>query len=119
MDYGIIGGVELGWRIIQHSIVGPFSLTLAIVTGYGLLMKSVWAQTVGGDTPSEIFHAVVGLLSIAVSVVLLYLWSVALDLSFLCAVLVWFVAVAGGCANLYITRQQGRAVVPDARRVAA
>jgi len=119
MDHGIIGVVELGWRIIQHSIVGPFSLTLAIVTAYGLLMQSVRAQTVGGDMTSEIFHAVVGLLSIAVSVVLLFLWSVALDLSFSCAVLVWSAAVAGGCANLCITRQHGRAVVADARRVAA
>ena len=101
MDQGIIGIVDLGWRTASHSLVGPVPLTLAILAAYGLLMKGVRAQAIGGDTKGSTFHAVVGLLTIPVLVVLLFLWSVAVDLSLPWTLLVWSAALASGhrCAR--------------------
>jgi hypothetical protein len=121
VDQGIIGVVDLGWRMLSHTLVGPAPLTLAILAAYGLLMKGVRAQAIGRDTRSAIFHAVVGLLTIPVLVVLLFLWSVAMDLSVPWSLFVWSATLASGhgCARFATKWQHGRAELADSLRVAA
>ena len=121
MDQGIIGIVDLGWRTGLHSLVGPVPLTLAILAAYGLLLKGVRAQGIGGDTKGAAFHAGVGLLTIPVLVVLLFLWSVAIDLSLPWTLLVWSAALASAhrCARFATKRQPGGAKLADSLRLAA
>ena len=120
MDHGIIGVVDLGWRLIVHSLVGPFPLTLAIVAAYGLMIKGVQAQAMG-DATGAIFHGVVGLLAIPVFIVLLFLWGVAIDLSFSSSLFVWSVTLAGGRGYAYFATkwEHGRADLADSLRIAA
>ena len=119
MDHVIIGVVDLGWRMALHSLVGPVPLTLAIVAAYGLLIKGVRAQAIGRDTTGAIFHAVFGLLTIPVLILLVFLWSVAIDVSFPSGLFVWSAILASGHgrANFATKWQHGRVDVADSMRV--
>jgi hypothetical protein len=116
----IMGVVDLGW-LIAHSLVGPLPLTLALVGTSALLLNGVRVQGTGRDVASATFHAGVGLLTIPVFGVLLFLWSIALDLSFTSSVLAWSAVLASGhgCVRLATKRQHTSVKPTPALRLAA
>ena len=120
MNQTVMDAVALGW-MIAHSLVGALPLTLALVGASALLLNGVRVQATGRDVASATFHAGVGLLTIPVFGVLLFLWSFALDLSFTSSVLAWSAILASGhgCVG-FVTKRQHTGVKPtDALRLAA
>lgn len=121
MNQTIMTVVALGWGMVVHSLVGPIPLTLAIVGGYGLFLKGVRECATRRDVASTSFHAVIALLTIPLFGVLLFLWSIAIDLSIASSVLAWSAILASGhsCVWLASKRQHECAKPTDSLRLAA
>ena len=108
-------------QTIVHGLVGLMPLTLALVGASGLLLNGVRVRATGRDVASATFHAVVGLLTIPVFGVLLFLWSIALDHSFTSSVLIWSAILASGhgCVRLASKWQRERVKATDSLSLAA
>jgi hypothetical protein len=107
--------------MVVNSLVGPIPLTLAIVGAYGLLLNGVRAQATGRDEASATFHAVVGVLTIPVFGVLLFLWGIAIDIWFASSVIAWSAILTSGhgCVWLASKWRRERAMPTDSLRLAA
>jgi hypothetical protein len=104
-----------------RSLVGPIPLALAIVGASRLLLNGVRAQAAGRDEASATFHGVLAVLTIPVFGVLLFLWSIAIDVSLASSVLAWSAILASGygCVRLASKWRHKRAKPTDSLRLAA